>query len=179
MGASDLDAGAVLSAEPPSFDEDDAARIARDVFGVEGAASALRSERDQNFRIELADGEAWVLKISNTGEDPAVLDMENKGMAHAARVEPSLPVPAIRPTLAGEAIGLVDGHLVRLVEFMPGSLVDVEALDDRQLREFGATLARLGRALRGFFHPAAGRVLQWDTQHAPEAAAAARAHSTG
>ena len=41
MGASDLDAGAVLSAEPPSFDEDDAARIAREVFGVEGAAFGI------------------------------------------------------------------------------------------------------------------------------------------
>ncbi len=172
MGASDVDAGAVLSAEPPKFSEADAARIALEVFGTHGTALSLRSERDQNFHLKLADGEEWVLKISNTGEDAAVVEMENAGMEHASRVDPALPVPAIRPTLAGGAIGFADGqegrHLVRLVQFMPGALVDVEKLDDRQLREFGATLARLGRSLRGFFHPAAGRVLQWDIQHAPK-----------
>jgi 4-aminobutyrate aminotransferase-like enzyme/Ser/Thr protein kinase RdoA (MazF antagonist) len=172
MDASDVDAGEVLSAEPPSFTDADAARIALEVFGVEGVASALRSERDQNFRLDSADGETFVVKISNTGEDLAVLEMENEGMAHAVQVDPSLPVPAIRATVAGDPIGYAEGrpgqHLVRLVRFMPGALLEAEELDDRQLREFGATLARLGRALRGFFHPAAGRVLQWDLQHAPK-----------
>ncbi|MCU1359605.1 MAG: hypothetical protein JWN99_894, partial [Ilumatobacteraceae bacterium] len=38
--------------------------------------------------------------------------------------------------------------------------------DDRALVEWGATTARLGRALRGFIHPSAIRTMPWDAQHA-------------
>ena len=52
---------------------------------------------------------------------------------------------------------------------MPGDAdVDPLTLGDDQLRSFGRVLARLGRALRGFFHPAAGRPLLWDIQHVAE-----------
>ncbi len=61
------------------------------------------------------------------------------------------------------------GHFVRLYDFMPGDAdVDPSTLDDDALWDFGRVLARLGRALRGFFHPAAGRPLLWDIQHVPE-----------
>ena len=39
-------------------------------------------------------------------------------------------------------------------------------------RDIGEVVARIGRALRGFFHPAAGRTIWWDQQHLPELAAA-------
>ena len=153
----------VLTASPPTFGVADAERIAADVFGVDGTATELRSERDQNFRI----GDGWVLKLSNAGEDPDVLAMENAGMAHVAAVDPELPVPALRSTADGATIALVDGHLARLVELLPGELVAATDLTDAQLRDFGRTSARLGRAFRGFFHPAAARVIQWDLKHAP------------
>ena len=54
-----------------------------------------------------------------------------------------------------------------MVELMPGELVAPADLTDAQLHDFGRTSARLGRAFRGFFHPAAGRVIQWDLKHAP------------
>lgn len=152
----------VLTATPPEFDAADAQRIAAEVFGVDGLASVLRSERDQNFRI----GDGWVLKLSNVGEDAAVLAMENAGMQHVAATDPSLPVPALRPASDGATVALVNGHLARMVELMPGDLVAAAELSDDQLREFGRTSGRLGRALRGFFHPAAGRMIQWDLRHA-------------
>src|SRR5581483_2034413 len=39
-------------------------------------------------------------------------------------------------------------------------------LPDDAVRAYGATHARLTLALRGFFHPAAGRELLWDLAHA-------------
>ena len=165
-----LAAEGVLEGAPPRFDEAGASRLARELFGVDGPATSLGSERDQNFRIDAQVG-AWVLKIANAGEDPAVLAMENAAIAHVERVDPSMPVPRLRPTLDGAFVTSVRGegdlrHLVRMVSHLSGDLRTSRELDDAALYGYGRTLARLGLAMRGFFDPAAGRVLLWDVQHA-------------
>ena len=109
------------------------------------AASATR-------RSSVGDG---VLKISNTGEDPAILDLEAKALAHIERVDPELPIARLR------ASGEHKGHFVRLFERMPGRS-GARDLDDDAVFDFAATNARLTLALRGFFHPAAGRDLLWN-----------------
>jgi 4-aminobutyrate aminotransferase-like enzyme/Ser/Thr protein kinase RdoA (MazF antagonist) len=150
----------VLEASPPRFTPDDAARIAAEVFGVGGRASDLGSERDQAFLLD--DGGAGaVLKVSNSGEDPGTLDFEEAVIAHAAAVDPGLPVA--RPIAARAAF---DGHHVRLFERMRGHKGGPE-LDDAALRDLGAAHARLCLALRSFFHPAAGRELLWSLQATP------------
>jgi 4-aminobutyrate aminotransferase-like enzyme/aminoglycoside phosphotransferase (APT) family kinase protein len=148
--------GSVLESAPPRFTADDAARIAAQLFGVTGRASELGSERDQAFL--LGNG---VLKISNRGEDEAVLDFEEAAIAHVAAVDPELPVA--RP-LAPRA--RFDGHHVRLFERLHGSNAGAE-LDAAAVREVAAVHARLCLALRSFFHPAAGRELLWSPQAAP------------
>jgi 4-aminobutyrate aminotransferase-like enzyme/Ser/Thr protein kinase RdoA (MazF antagonist) len=146
----------VLDSAPPSFTVEDAARIAADVFGVHGTASTLGSERDQAFMLETA-----VLKISNPGENEAVLDLEEAAIAHVAAVDPELPVA--RP-LAPRAV--FDGHQVRLFERRYGHKGGPE-LDDAAVREIAVVHARLCLALRSFFHPAAGRELLWDIRATP------------
>src|SRR4051794_28606140 len=42
----------VLSAAPPTFSDEEAARLARDLFGVDGSAVSVESERDQTFLID-------------------------------------------------------------------------------------------------------------------------------
>src|SRR4051794_34663840 len=146
----------VLDSTPPQFTAEDAARIAADLFGVHGTASALGSERDQAFLLETG-----VLKISNAGEDGAVLDLEEAAIAHIAAVDPDLSVA--RP-LASRAT--FDGHQVRLLERRYGHKAGPE-LDDAAVREIAAVHARLCVALRSFFHPAAGRDLLWNPRAAP------------
>jgi 4-aminobutyrate aminotransferase-like enzyme/aminoglycoside phosphotransferase (APT) family kinase protein len=147
----------VLESAPPEFSAEDAARIATELFGVRGTASALGSERDQAFLLDGA-----VLKISNCAEDEAVLDLEEAAIAHVAAVDPALPVA--RPLAPRAAF---DGHHVRLFERRHGSKVGAE-LDDEAVRELAATHARLCLALRSFFHPAAGRELLWNVRAAPQ-----------
>jgi 4-aminobutyrate aminotransferase-like enzyme/Ser/Thr protein kinase RdoA (MazF antagonist) len=146
----------VLDSAPPRFTVEEAARIAADVFGVHGTASALGSERDQAFLLENG-----VLKISNTGEDGAVLDLEEAAIAHIAAVDPDLPVAR---QLAPRAT--FEGHQVRLFERRYGHKAGPE-LDDAAVREIAAVHARLCLALRSFFHPAAGRDLLWNVRAAP------------
>jgi 4-aminobutyrate aminotransferase-like enzyme/Ser/Thr protein kinase RdoA (MazF antagonist) len=162
-----------LDAPLPDLSISDAERIARTEFGVAGDASPLVSERDQNFRIAVEAGPGWVLKISNAAEDPGVFDMQTEAMLHVAKTDPEIPVMRIHPTVSGEpstSIEDADGrsHLVRMVTFMPGRQMDAEELGLDAVRGFGVCAARLGRALRGFFHPSAGHRLLWNLRHALE-----------
>jgi 4-aminobutyrate aminotransferase-like enzyme/Ser/Thr protein kinase RdoA (MazF antagonist) len=150
----------VLEATPPRFTAGEAAEIASEVFGVRGSASDLGSERDQAFLLD-DGGAGGVLKISNSGEDTAALELEDAAIAHVAAVDPELPVA--RP-LAPRA--KFDGHYVRLLERLHGRKAGPE-LDDAAVYEIAAVHARLCLALRSFFHPAAGRELLWNLQEAP------------
>jgi 4-aminobutyrate aminotransferase-like enzyme/aminoglycoside phosphotransferase (APT) family kinase protein len=164
--------GDVLQAPPPRFDLVEAAAMAADVFGVRGTATALVSERDQNFRIAARDGSGWVLKVSNPGEREGVVEMETGIARHVAAVDPTLPVAVPRPTSDGAPWGLVTGpagarHFVRLLPLMPGTNGRATDLSREAIRDFGAVSARLGRATRGYFHEMAGRPIPWDVKHLP------------
>ena len=150
----------VLETHPPRFTPQEAAEIAAHEFGVHGTARDLGSERDATFLIEDGGLDA-ILKISNSGEDEAVLDLEQAAIAHALRVVPDLP---IAKPLAG--IATFDGHYVRLFERLHGRTGGPE-LDEHAVYDFAATHARLNLALRTFFHPAARRDLLWNLEQTP------------
>jgi 4-aminobutyrate aminotransferase-like enzyme/Ser/Thr protein kinase RdoA (MazF antagonist) len=160
----------VLEAPPPRFSADEVATIAAALYGLEGRASDLGSERDQTFLID-DGGAGGVLKISNLGEEPAVLELETEAILHVSRVDPELPVARPRLSLSDEYWPTWDGpdgpHFVRLFERLHGRAGGPE-LDDRALFDYGATHARLNLALRSFFHAAAGRKLLWDLRHAAD-----------
>jgi 4-aminobutyrate aminotransferase-like enzyme/Ser/Thr protein kinase RdoA (MazF antagonist) len=155
----------VLEAPPPRFSADEVAIIAAALFGIEGSATDLGSERDQTFLID-DGGAGGVLKISNLGEDAAVLELETEALLHIRRVDPELPVPEPQLSRADDYWPTWDGedgpHFVRLFERMTGQAGEPD------LFAYGATHARLNLALRGFFHPAAGRRLLWDVAHASD-----------
>ena len=162
----------VLEAPPPRFHAADVAAIAAEIFGVDGVAVELGSERDQTFLIDDAAGGGGVVKISNLGEDPSVLDFETEAILHVGRVNRELPVARPQPLLDGDmyrtSVEGPDGmHFVRMFERMHGH-AGGPGLDDDAVGDFAATHGRLNLALRGFFHPAAGRELLWDLRNAPK-----------
>jgi 4-aminobutyrate aminotransferase-like enzyme len=152
----------VLESAPPRFTAEDAARIGAEVFGLAARAVPLGSERDQAFLLEGPEGNDAVLKISNSGEEADVLDLEEAAVGHVAAVDPGLPLA--RPLAPRAAF---DGHHVRLFERLRGH-TGGPGLDDESVRELAAAHARLCLALRSFFHPAAGRELLWDVRRAPQ-----------
>jgi 4-aminobutyrate aminotransferase-like enzyme/Ser/Thr protein kinase RdoA (MazF antagonist) len=157
---------------PPVFRFSKAAQIAERVFGVSGSRSPLASERDQNFRLDDPQGRSFLFKISNPADDASVIQFQTEALLHIARQDPELPVPRVLPTLNGTHWGEVTGpdgrtHLVRLFSFLPGRTPHTTELGPRALHELGSIVARLGRALRGFFHPASGYDILWDLKQAP------------
>jgi 4-aminobutyrate aminotransferase-like enzyme/Ser/Thr protein kinase RdoA (MazF antagonist) len=163
----------VLRAAPPRVGPARALAVARSAFGIEAAgARDLGSERDRAFMLTGADGaDLAVMKVSNTAEDPATLDMEAEAVLHAARVDPGLPLAIPRPTVDGARranLEIEDGTChVRLYDILPGrGRSDPRDLPDSAFVGWGETTARIGRALRGYMHPAAVRTMLWDVQHA-------------
>ncbi|MEO6206358.1 MAG: aminotransferase class III-fold pyridoxal phosphate-dependent enzyme [Candidatus Limnocylindrales bacterium] len=178
-GPTDFDP--VLASARPTFDEQAVLGIATATFGLRAtAARNLGSERDQTFLL-FDDGATptAVMKLSNAADDPATLDMEALAVLHAKRVDPTLPlalpwrVPGADGDVADPAtrrVALDHGggrHHIRMYDVLPGhQRSDPLALSDAALGAWGVTTARVGRALRSFFHPAAQRTMLWDVQHA-------------
>ncbi|HSJ50625.1 MAG TPA: aminotransferase class III-fold pyridoxal phosphate-dependent enzyme [Actinomycetota bacterium] len=160
-----------LEAPPPAFTSAQAEALAAETFGIAGRAEPLVSERDQNFKILTPAGDGFVLKIMNPAEDPAVAEMQTFAMLHVAETDPGLPVMRLVPALDGSVQAWATGpdgrtHVVRMVTLMPGRLLEPIELRREALPGFGAASARLARALRGFFHPAAHHSLLWNIRNA-------------
>ena len=142
-----------------------------EVFGRSGSLTPLASERDLNFRLDPEGGPSLLLKLQNPADDGAVVELQTRALRHVERVDPSLPVMRVVPTRDGAEWAEVPGadgrvSAARLFTFLDGHNPDALELDADGLFAWGATTARLGRALRGFFHPAAGYEIQWDVARA-------------
>jgi 4-aminobutyrate aminotransferase-like enzyme/Ser/Thr protein kinase RdoA (MazF antagonist) len=161
-----------LATTPPAFDTEAITRILRDRFGVEASSLApLAGERDQNLRVDAADGRRLLFKISNPADGLSTVEMQAAALRHIERVDPDLPVMRVLPDTVGGSWAEVRGpdgrnYPVRLFTFLPGRVTANTALTAEAIRAFGRTAARMGRALRGFFHPAADYEILWDLTHA-------------
>jgi 4-aminobutyrate aminotransferase-like enzyme/Ser/Thr protein kinase RdoA (MazF antagonist) len=160
----------ILETQSPNLTNNEVKKLAKDLFGLSGKLFPLDSERDLNFRIDTITGEQYVIKIANSAEDQAVIDMQIKGLEHIKKVDPELPVPRVlysRNGLAIEQIQTEDGtkHFVRVLTYMQGVPPEYGPTNQALLRPMGASLARLGLALRGFYYPTTYYDLLWDLKH--------------
>ena len=111
-----------------------------------------------------------MLKISNPADDGPILAMQAAALRHIELVDPGLPVMRALPTTAGEGwleVPGPDGRVcpARLFTFLPGQVMPNTELTTAAFWCHGQITARLGRALRGFFHPAADYEILWDITH--------------
>ncbi|SEK07796.1 phosphotransferase [Paraburkholderia tropica] len=163
-----IDVG-TLSAEPDEISLVEAERIAREHYGIIGEAHRLTGERDQNFRIVDRNAQSYALRISNPAEDPAMNDFQIGALLHIAMVDPDLPVPKVCPSVDGEThlVLRVNGgeRAVRMLTFLDGVPMNTTARSLAQTEAMARTLARLGLALRGYFHPSAGHTIAWDIKN--------------
>lgn len=160
----------ILETQSPSFTIEQVKDIANKLYGLTGNLFPLASERDQNFRISTEAGDQFVIKIANSAEDPAIIDMQLKALEHIALVDPELPVPEVLFSRNGSPIEQIQAengtnHSMRILTYLSGAPPKDDPTDHVLLRPMGACLARLALALRGFFHPKANYELLWDLKH--------------
>jgi 4-aminobutyrate aminotransferase-like enzyme/Ser/Thr protein kinase RdoA (MazF antagonist) len=153
--------------DPPEVDIAAATELLRSAYGITAELRMLRSERDRNFLAVADDGRELVLKISNTGDDPAQIAMESAAMRHVELTDPGVPIPRLLTALDDSSVVLAEAadgrkHLTRLMTVMPGQVGDLVRLPSWFASSFGTICGRLVKALQGFGDPAAHRRLDWD-----------------
>ena len=140
-------------------------------FGLSGDYLPLVSERDQNFHLRSADGQQFVVKVTNATEAAIVSDFHIQMLLYLQQ-NSVVGTPQVRLTTDGRPYGDIttDGRACRLrvVSYLEGSPLAEAAIDDVLAREFGRQLAELGRGLRGFSHAGEEPPLLWDLQRVAE-----------
>lgn len=158
----------------PNFSLEAAVDLLKEHYGLAGKLSPLASERDQNFKVESAEG-TFILKIINAAEPAVESDFQTALLAHIGTHAGDLPVPHIRPTLSGESLASITNthgaaHRIRLVSWVEGEPLAETGRSDVALESLGRMLGRFDAALKGFMHPGALRDLDWDIRTAARSA---------
>src|SRR5690242_8849545 len=152
--------------------ETEAVRLAREVYGLEGAARALPGEYDDNFYLTAAGGRGFVLKVMHPAREPSFIDLQCKALVHLAGRAPQLPLPRVVSDRSGKLLSettAADGskRLVWLLSFLKGTvLAEVRPHAPELLRDLGRFLGQMDAALQSFEHAAAHRELKWDSTRA-------------
>jgi 4-aminobutyrate aminotransferase-like enzyme/Ser/Thr protein kinase RdoA (MazF antagonist) len=152
-----------------------AEQIARDVFGLEGAATQLTGEYDLNFVVKSAH-KRCLLKIAHADARLDEIEFQNAVLRHMAGrpgedPEQRLPVQQALRTLSGEDIVQIsvahERRYVRLLSFIEGRmLAHVSPHTPELLHSLGATVAQVDVALHGFSHALAAREYKWNLAQA-------------
>ncbi|HEX7049085.1 MAG TPA: aminotransferase class III-fold pyridoxal phosphate-dependent enzyme [Longimicrobiales bacterium] len=151
-----------------------AACLARELYGIAATPAPLPGERDRNVLLRAGAGAAFVLKLSAPGEARGVLECQAEVLERLAAGAQPFRFPRVVPSLAGngiETVRLEDGaeRFVRLLEYIPGTpLARVRPHGHALLEGVGRLLGTVDRALAGYAHPAAERVLPWDLSRGRE-----------
>ena len=153
----------VFSTNPPNFPIQDIEKYLLINFDLSGKAINLYSDRDQNFLIQSASNQKFILKISNPAEQPEILELQNKATLYIRSREPNLGIPL--------QIGEIkefnkDGkiYFVRLLEYLDGQFLKDSLVGNTAHEKLGVFLGTLSHSLAGFFHSAADREFEWDVR---------------
>jgi len=160
---------AIFDTPRPEIDTATAARIAVEIYGLDGIAESLPGERDRSFKIATPSG-AYVLKVGSVADRRDALDGQAGAMEHALRADPLLPIPAVVRTASGELSSRHQGHSVQLVTFIDGAHPSTTRSPPALRRSVGTLAGRLSRALRGYDHPVLHRAFPWDLGQLPSLA---------
>lgn len=149
------------------------------LYGLTGTWRRLGGEREQNFHLITDEGQEFVVKVASLEEPVESLAFQIEALDHIARVDAGYPVPRVKRTLQGEAMGRLSHangqmHTVRVLTFLAGrTLLDRikssgHTLRAAELITLGAMSGRLARALQGFQGRGSPASMPWDLKNAPQ-----------
>jgi hydroxylysine kinase len=140
---------AVIATEKPNFGDNEAIGLIRTHYDLEVSVKRLLSERDQNFQLSTPDGQQFVLKIANSGEDPQVADFHNKALLHlqtyAEQQQKQVNSPQILLTNDGATHFIINSadeqHIARVVSFIAGAPLADRLPSAKLFRSIGLFIA--------------------------------------
>lgn len=159
--------------------EQEAVRLAREIYGLEASVRALPGEYDHNFHLTVAGpggmgagGAGTVLKVMHPERERGVVELQCAALRHLARRAPQLALPRVVPARSGEAVTLAalsDGtrRMVWMLTYVPGKvLAEAKPHTAELLESLGGLLGEMSAGLADFTHPAAKREWKWDLERA-------------
>jgi hydroxylysine kinase len=165
-----MDALDAIANPQPEFSETAAKRTLAVEYGLGGDLLPLVSERDQNFRVAMADGRQFVFKIANCVERRVTTDFQIKALLHIEKMQCPVATPRIVRTLAGNDSTLIyDGdvaHVCRVVSYLQGTFLSGISMSPQIAQNLGECAARLDLAMVEFEHAGDSPLLLWDLQRA-------------
>jgi hydroxylysine kinase len=158
-------------------------------YDLAGRLQPVATEKDDTFRLK-ADSAGYLVKVSPPDEAPSVVGLQTAAMRFLETAAPELPVQRVRLTADGRDHVVIEAHdqaheggtrILRVFDFVEGSVLAETHPDSEQLSVVGEMLGRVDVALEAFAHPADGRGLVWDIRHfqARRAHAGCRAPPSG
>jgi 4-aminobutyrate aminotransferase-like enzyme/Ser/Thr protein kinase RdoA (MazF antagonist) len=131
----------------------DASRIAKELYGVDAAATRLNGEYDDNFHLK---GSAeYILKVMREGCEPAFVEMQIAAIDHLGESRVAGGLREYR------------GRLVWMLHWLPGKLLaETKYHSPQLLRNYGRLLACTDAKLTTFDHVGAHKELKWDLKRA-------------
>lgn len=168
----------------PNLSLKEAARVALDLYGLDGTLTPLPSDRDQNFKLLSRAGEGFVLKFFHADES-AEFVMAQLRVFEALKGASRRVFPRIVPTVQGLEYAWTNGagglrHLTWLTPFMPGTpAANLRAPSTELLQDIGAVLATLDEVLERNPQAAARREFTWSAKGAPAVIARNLRHVEG
>ena len=159
-----------LAAPFRRLDDTAVVALARDGWGIDASGHRrLDTERDDTVLLTTSEGVRRIVKVAHPLDDPRVLDLQCSALAWATATDPGLPLPHVVPDRDGALLRSVSGtegepRLARVLDYLPGSVLDYDVTTPTQREAVGVAVGRLSLALDGFEHPASQRYLPWDLQ---------------
>lgn len=157
---------------PQEVSKEEAIQLAQKIYGLRGSAAVLPGEYDRNFHITTVDGAAFVLKVMHPSRESSFVDMQCRALGYLAEHAPTLSVPRVVLTQAGEPFTKVEfkegeSRFVWMLTFLPGKvLAHVRPHTPELLHDVGHLLGEIDLTLQRFSHSAATRELKWDSAQA-------------
>ncbi|MFT7612329.1 MAG: 4-aminobutyrate aminotransferase-like enzyme/Ser/Thr protein kinase RdoA (MazF antagonist) [Parvicellaceae bacterium] len=146
---------------------DQAAIIAKSLYGWEGELKQLPGEVDFNFWLK-SESDSYLLKISRPDEDIEFLAFQQELLQFIENSEESIIAPITHPDKEGKFISEItdeDGIIrkVRLLSWIDGRLwSSVNPIKSDLLNSLGTQAGKLTKILSTFKNEKAHRHLEWD-----------------
>lgn len=140
---------AEIAAHRPALSFSEAERLVLDAYELEADASALPSDRDQNFRLLSTDGRRFVLRILSGVVPPERVDFEIEVLSRLKGRVNDVRVPIVVPAAEGDQVVRTGrGQLAYLVEWIEGKPYgDARPHTRNLLSAIGRTAAQIDAAL--------------------------------
>ncbi|MCP4150782.1 MAG: aminotransferase class III-fold pyridoxal phosphate-dependent enzyme [bacterium] len=149
------------------FSNEEAIKLAKELYGLKVTVKSLDSYSDQNFHITDEEGKGYVLKIANSNEILEILEAQNAALIRLTEKCAGAVCQEVCPTLTGELITAVKNsagvpQYVRLLTYLPGKLMTSVPHTGEMLTDLGRFLGTMSKAFADFSHPALHRSFYWD-----------------